>query len=189
LYGLLLHRPHQLLDSQGDALYRALQRVKLAGHVQKIGVSIYEPSELDTLISRFDLDLVQSPFSVLDRRLDDSGWLSRLHKCGTEVHVRSVFLQGLLVMTPDRRPAAFARWASVLRSYDVWVERSGFSATMLCLQFALARPEISRVVVGVDTFTQLDELVTASRSGAMRVPVDVGCADDELLNPARWVLQ
>jgi aryl-alcohol dehydrogenase-like predicted oxidoreductase len=189
LYGLLLHRPHQLLESQGDALYGALQRLKLSGQAQKIGVSVYEPSELDTLMARFDFDLVQSPFSVLDRRLDESGWLSRLHRRGTEVHARSVFLQGLLVMAPGRRPAAFARWAAVLRSYDRWVERTGLTPTMLCLQFALTRPEISRVVVGVDTLTQLEELVVASRARSVPVPTDVLCADGDLLNPAKWATQ
>ena len=55
-------------------------------------------SELDVLCQRFEFDLVQAPFNILDRRLATSGWLAKLAAMGTEVHVRSVFLQGLLLM-------------------------------------------------------------------------------------------
>ncbi len=69
LHGLLLHRPEQLTQPQGEALYGALLAVKCAGMTDGIGVSIYQPEELDALWPRFALDLVQAPFNVLDRRL------------------------------------------------------------------------------------------------------------------------
>ena len=75
LYGLLLHRPEQLLKKNGDSLFGILQSLKEDGVVDKIGVSIYDPSELDTLCTRFQFDIVQAPFNILDRRLIDSGWL------------------------------------------------------------------------------------------------------------------
>ena len=93
LRGLLLHRPEQLLGSQGDELYRALIVCRDQGKVGKLGISVYSPNELDALWSRYQFDLVQAPFNILDRRLVSSGWLNRLYQAGTEVHVRSVFLQ------------------------------------------------------------------------------------------------
>ena len=36
--------------------------------------------------------------NIIDRRLELSGWLERLSDEGVEVHARSVFLQGLLLM-------------------------------------------------------------------------------------------
>ena len=104
LYGLLLHRPGQLLDSIGGQLYAALRRLTVDGVVGKIGVSIYDPGELDRLCDHFAFDLVQAPFNILDSRLVQTGWLSRLRRGGTELHVRSVFLQGLLLMRPTDRP-------------------------------------------------------------------------------------
>jgi aryl-alcohol dehydrogenase-like predicted oxidoreductase len=186
LYGLLLHRPDQLLGADGEVIFAALQNMKTQGLVRKIGVSIYEPAELDLLASRFTFDLVQAPFSVLDRRLLESGWLSRLATAGTEVHVRSVFLQGLLLLPASRRPATIAPWAPVLRAYDDWVTRSGVTATEACLSYALAQPAIQRVVVGVDSAAQLEQLLVASRRAAVPVPADVRCEDVDLLNPARW---
>jgi aryl-alcohol dehydrogenase-like predicted oxidoreductase len=69
VYGLLLHRSEQLLGSQGVLLYKALQSLKDNGQVQKIGVSIYSPNELVVLTPQYHFDLVQAPFSLVDRRL------------------------------------------------------------------------------------------------------------------------
>jgi len=189
LYGLLLHRPDQLLALDGEAIFAALMNMKTRGLVRKIGVSIYDPAELDALASRFTFDLVQAPFSVLDRRLLESGWLSRLAAAGTEVHVRSVFLQGLLLLPASRRPATIARWAPVLRPYDDWVTRSGATAAEVCLPYALAQPAVTRVVVGVDSAAQLEELLVASRRSPVPLPAEVRCEDVDLLNPARWATQ
>ena len=120
LYGLLLHSPQQLLAPSGDILFRALCQLKSAGYVEKIGVSIYDPVELEVLCGRYQFDLVQSPFSLLDRRLLEGGWLGRLQRAGIELHVRSIFLQGLLLMEPGGRPGKFERWVSIWNEQAAW---------------------------------------------------------------------
>src|SRR5271167_2311596 len=110
LYGVLLHDPRQLRDGNGSAIFAALLAAKRNGLVEKIGVSIYDPEELSGITARFTLDLVQAPFSLIDRRLLSSGWLKRLNVAGIEVHARSIFLQGLLLMKTADRPAKFSRW-------------------------------------------------------------------------------
>jgi aryl-alcohol dehydrogenase-like predicted oxidoreductase len=185
LYGLLLHRPLQLLEAGGDRLYAALQRLKDLGLAHRVGVSVYDPSELD-LLSRFSFDLVQAPLSIADRRLIESGWLARLAGRGTEVHVRSVFLQGLLVMPPSARPSKFARWSSLLRAYDSWLERTGATPVQACLRYALSVPEVSRVIVGVESAEQLQGLIDAAAGPSLPVPQQLQSTDGDLLNPARW---
>ena len=58
LHGVLLHRPDQLLDSIGQDLYLGLKTIKENGLTKRIGVSIYEPVELNQIFDRFDFDLV-----------------------------------------------------------------------------------------------------------------------------------
>ncbi len=186
LYGLLLHRPGQLLQAGGDRLYRGLVNVKDAGLVRKIGVSVYCPDELDSLHRSYSFDLVQAPFSVLDQRLLTSGWLSRLSDLGTELHVRSVFLQGLLLMPPGGRPAMFDRWAPVWTDFHRWLDDAHLTAGQACLRFAVGQESISRVVVGVDSRRQLAELLQAAAGPAPRVPAAVMTEDTDLLNPGRW---
>lgn len=186
LYGLLLHRPQQLLEQDGDRLYSVLQQLKDAGVVEKIGVSIYAPSELDALCKHFQFDLVQAPFNILDHRLITTGWLSRLAEQGTEVHVRSVFLQGLLLMASSARPMKFGRWAPLWAKWDAWLERNELHPLQACLRYALSFPQISKVIVGVDCLQQLDEILAAAAGLLPCVPDDLGTDDLDLLNPANW---
>jgi aryl-alcohol dehydrogenase-like predicted oxidoreductase len=186
LYGLLLHRPDQLLTPVGERLYGALEGLKREGLVARIGISIYEPVELDTLAGRFAFDIVQAPFNLLDRRLIDSGWLARLKSLGTELHVRSVFLQGLLLMARSQRPSKFGRWQPLWTRWDSWLGETQLSPLQACLRYALGFPEIDAVIVGVDSAAQLAEIVRASEGPSLSVPPELATTDPSLLNPARW---
>lgn len=187
LRGLLLHRPEQLLGAQGEALYSVLTQLKNDGRVQKIGVSIYAPEELDALCARFSLDIVQAPFNLFDRRLIDTGWLSRLSRQGIEVHARSVFLQGLLLMQAATRPEKFNRWQPLWNRWQQWLADTRLTPLQACLRDALAQPEIARVIVGVESEAQLKEILLAAEGDIPMVPAELyRCNDLDLINPSRW---
>jgi len=186
LYGVLLHRPQQLLEKGGDRLYFALQKLKDDKIVKKIGVSIYDPSELDALSDHYKFDLVQAPFNVIDRRMIESGWMRKLSEQGVEFHVRSVFLQGLLLMSNKNRPAKFDRWDELWKNWEDWLTVSRLSPTEACLQYALSFPEVSRVIVGVDSRQQLSEIMAASNGSMPELPDYISSNMIELLNPACW---
>jgi aryl-alcohol dehydrogenase-like predicted oxidoreductase len=186
LHGLLLHRPAQLLESGGQRLYAALVALKRTGIVGKIGVSVYGPEELDRIAGQFELDLVQAPMNVFDRRLLESGWMDRLRQRGVELHVRSVFLQGLLLMPPHSRPAKFRKWQTLFSRWDEWVAQSRLTPLAACLRFILQFASIDRVVIGVDSARHLVELAGASDGPGVVPPEGVRSTDLDLLNPARW---
>ncbi len=186
LHGLLLHRPQQLLESQGRELYRALIELKNAGMTEKIGVSIYDPDILGQLGESYTSDIVQAPFSIVDRRLASSGWLDKLGAAGTEVHVRSIFLQGLLLMKRGERPAKFAPWQALWDKWDDWLEREGSSALQSCLQFVRSQPGIERIVVGIDNIGQLEQILRCLAHPAPIRPAEVACQDLDLIDPSRW---
>ncbi len=186
LYGLLLHRPAQLLEDGGDEIYDALQQFKKDGLVHKIGVSIYEPSELDMLYKLYKFDIVQSPFNIFDRRLLTSGWLARLNEDSVEVHVRSIFLQGLLLMPRKSIPSKFNRWLPIFDSWYKWLDNQGLSQLEACLKYTLSFPQISNVIVGFDSLTQLNEIVEASRGLKPLRLYDFHIHDTDLINPVSW---
>ena len=186
LYGLLLHQPKQLLGQAGGRLYSVLQQLKRDGRIEKIGISIYDPEELDAVCSHYHLDMVQAPFNIFDRRLIDSGWLARLAEQDTELHVRSVFLQGLLLMKAEERPEKFNRWQSLWERWDAGLAESSSRPLEVCLAYALSFPEISRVIVGVDNSGQLLEILSASTAGPFEWPRDLWTTDMDLLNPSLW---
>ncbi|MCE5181768.1 MAG: aldo/keto reductase [Anaerolineaceae bacterium] len=188
MYGLLLHHSEQLLSPSGKALYRALQGVKESGQVQKVGVSIYAPSELEAIVKLFHLDLVQAPFNLVDRRLHTTGWLRRLKDDGVEIHTRSAFLQGLLLMPQTAMPSKFSPWGDLWDRWHKWLSGHDVSAVQACLAFPLAFPEIDRVVVGADSVSQLTQIIGAANSTTQIFFPDLQCEEENLINPSRWSL-
>lgn len=187
IYGLLLHRAEQLVEPRGQALARALQALKADGLVVKVGVSIYEPEQLASIIPVCMPDLVQAPLNLLDRRLVSSGWLQRLHDSGVEVHTRSAFLQGLLLMPRVSIPVKFERWSSTWDIWREWLNENTGSATRTCLQYPLSFSQVSRVVVGVDTVEQFKELLSDLAGMELAAPLpDFTCTDVDLLDPSKW---
>jgi aryl-alcohol dehydrogenase-like predicted oxidoreductase len=188
LSGLLLHRSRDLCESRGKVLYRALEAVRDQGLVEKIGVSIYDPEELDALSPQYPLDLVQAPFNILDRRLVTSGWLARLHREGKEVHVRSVFLQGLLLMPTTNRPVQFNHWQVLWDHWRRWLDDQMLTPLQACLGYVLSQPEVDRVVVGVDSLTQLQAILASAGTLAVVPPNTLMSEDQNLINPSYWGL-
>jgi aryl-alcohol dehydrogenase-like predicted oxidoreductase len=187
LYGLLLHRPELLLGPHRKALLQVFEDLKGQGKVQKTGISIYGPSQLDQLDDLPEIDLVQSPLSLFDQRLIASGWLSRLQDCGVEVHTRSAFLQGLLLMPAYRRPRKFDRWSDVWQVWDSWLSQTGLSPLKACLYFVLSVSGVSRVIVGLDSTTQLTEILeNMVPDGLPSLPAWLKPLDEELVNPSLW---
>lgn len=186
VYGLLLHRSEQLLGPHGSALFRALKALQDRGVVQKLGVSIYSPTELAALIPRFRFDLVQAPFNLIDRRLHTSGWMQRLKEDGVEVHTRSAFLQGLLLMARADQPDKFARWRDLWKKWSDWLIEHDSSAVEACLAYPLRHPEIDRVVVGADSVSQLAQIVNAASAAPPMDLPDLRCDDEMLINPSLW---
>lgn len=186
LYAVMLHRASDLLLSDGRQLYEALLRLREVGTVEKIGVSIYAPEELDVLCEKYTFDIVQAPFNLIDRRLYSSGWLARLKDQDVEVHTRSVFLQGLLLMPMDTIPLKFARWLNLFAEWHAWLNENNCSAVAGCLQYPLSFPEIDCMIVGSDSLPQWQANTEAVQS-VRPVPFpDIACNDLELINPVFW---
>jgi aryl-alcohol dehydrogenase-like predicted oxidoreductase len=186
LDGLLLHFPTQIFSGQGRKLPVALQRSKEKGLVKKIGASIYEPNELPALLDVFEVNLIQSPLNILDRRLIESGWLERLTVAGVEVHVRSIFLQGLLLMPESQRPGKFAQWQSLWVVWDSWLRQNNLSALEASLRFALDFENVSKVVIGIDSVNQMQQILSVPSQSLPVLPNFGDLVDKRLLNPSVW---
>ena len=117
VYGVLMHNASDLLKPGAEKLFDQLQKLKQEEKITKIGVSVYDHSQLQAILEIFDIDLVQLPFNIIDKRLIDSGMLAKLKNRGIEVHARSVFLQGLLLMSERNRPDKFKRWGVL---WKIW---------------------------------------------------------------------
>ena len=186
-YGLLLHRSEDLSGSKGGQLIQALADLKNGGFVQKIGVSIYSPDELEVVCDKIKIDLVQAPLNVIDRRMETTGWLDRLKDDGVEVHTRSVFLQGLLLMERTKIPQMFSRWSSL---WDEWHEKLkvlGVSPLAASLAYPLSLEQVDKVIVGVDSAVQLSEILQVVENANEGPDTSfMRSTDLDLINPSNW---
>lgn len=183
---LLLHNPSQLTGAIGQTLYKTLLEKKKEGFVKRIGISVYSPDELSLLIEGFQFDLIQAPFNIIDSRLKEAGLFEKLTLSGTQLHVRSVFMQGLLLMSAESRPEKFNRWSSLWSTWEQWLVEVNLTPLQACLRYVLSIPEIERVVVGVDNSAQLKEILRASEGDCPIPPPNLNCSDPNLLNPSLW---
>ena len=140
LYGLLIHDPAILLSPGEDAVFAGLERVKANGLVEKIGVSAYAPEEINTLSARYALDLVQVPLNPLDARWDRT--LQELAADGIEIHIRSLFLQGVLLMSYNKLPDFLSRHRPLIRKWHTWCQDNNISQLTACLR--LFAPQAAR---------------------------------------------
>jgi aryl-alcohol dehydrogenase-like predicted oxidoreductase len=186
LDGMLLHSATDLLGPQGRKIAMGLQNSKAEGFVAKVGVSIYSPHLLTELIDVMPLDIIQAPFNVIDQRLATSGWLDRLVDAGVEVHIRSVFLQGLLLMCQEKRPSNLNKWSEVWKQWDKVVEGDVEKALALCLGAAKSQPAISRVIVGVEKQVHLEHLLAIWEKVEKFDAAEFSSDDPQLVEPSNW---
>lgn len=184
LDGLLLHRSQDATP----ALFSVLLEQQQRGRVGKLGVSVYSPEELEHWIAReYPLQLVQLPANLLDQRFLRSGWLDRLQDLGCEIHVRSLFLQGLLLMAPEQRPAQFQAFSQTLACLDHW--QPHLSPLDKALGVITALPQVNRFVVGVCHAHELIAIATAYRHlhPLSEPELDrLACSEPRLINPGLW---
>ena len=188
VYGVMLHRPEQLFGSFGPAILKSLADLKDKGKVKKIGVSVYDPKELEDIYSLYEFDLVQTPFNLIDRRLVSTGWLDRLNERGVEIHCRSCFLQGLLAMPKEDIPKKFSAWEGLWSNWHGWLGHgTPISAVEACIAFIDSFEGIGKIVVGVDSQEQLEQLVAASKKKIdVKSLPDISSDDTQLINPSNW---
>jgi hypothetical protein len=185
VYGVLFHRPEHVSAFNPDSLKNCIDELKQLGYAQKVGVSVYCPSDLDDVLRVFTPDIVQLPYNAFDQRFRSSGWLDRLSALNVDVHVRSVFLQGVLLEGLDRLPVRFKRWND---QFDNWSHVcQDFGGNRIAVALASVRhPAINRIVVGVQSRSQLSGIVNSYEIAKTLTVPDVSLDDENLILPTKW---
>ena len=147
---------------------------------------MYNPSLIEEIIKVYDVEIVQAPLNLIDRRLVVNDFHKFLKDKEIEVHVQSI-LQGLLLIESDKRPKYFSRWNSVWTKWDSWLFENSIKPIDACVQFALSHEEIDQIVVGVDNDEQLSEIVSSAKNNAKIMFPDLHSDDQFLINPSNWL--
>lgn len=187
LQGVILHRPQQLVDKRGKEIMRSLKQLKDAKVFKKFGVSIYSPSELPSILKTAEIDIVQAPINIIDNRLELTGWIYKLNDLGIEIHARSIFLQGLLLMSKEKIPNRFKPWELILNQWHNWlIQNHDISAAQACLNYIYKKVGVDKIIVGVNNLEQFKQLIQIIKEPIDMVLPNLTCEDENLINPSLW---
>jgi aryl-alcohol dehydrogenase-like predicted oxidoreductase len=167
-----------LFSPLGPQLWDRLRALKDQGLCKKIGVSVYASDDPVGLAKRFKPDVVQAPASLLDQRLLIDGTLAELCEMGVEVHLRSIFLNGVLFLPPDRAPSHLKAAAGRISRARRLIAEGRSDPLQAALGFALSRPEASAVLVGVGSAAEMSAVVAAAMSPPPDLDWDEMALDD-----------
>lgn len=188
VYGYLAHDGDLLIENPN--WWHSLQEAKSQGLVKKIGYSLYSVNQLESLLAQNMIpDIIQFPYNVFDQRF--APHMSELVSLGVEIHTRSVYLQGLLQINPERLSNNLKQLKpNLIKLRDIAVQNN-LSISELCLGFALSNPLINKVVIGIDNPSQLAENIYISQKDFLSKEVisellSIGVTDLNLLNPTNW---
>ncbi|MDF2178302.1 aldo/keto reductase [Aliiglaciecola sp. CAU 1673] len=188
IHAYLVHQSKPLFGPQGTSRYRELQAAKEAGLCNKIGYSVYDPDELAWLVQRYPPDIVQLPLNWFDMRFAQQGWLQKLADKGVEIHSRSLFLQGLLLMPITELPSFTRPFLQHLQAYHQAAERAGMSLLEAALCMSTKVDEISAFVLGCPNLQQAQQILEAY-ARVLQQPMDFSafaCEAGELIDPRLW---
>jgi aryl-alcohol dehydrogenase-like predicted oxidoreductase len=186
VHGLLLHHVNDLLVPNGEKLLAAMRVLKEKGEVAKIGVSVYSGEQVDAVLAIFKPDIIQLPISIFDQRMLLDGQLERIKEAGIEIHVRSVFLQGLLLMPLNQVPKFFDPIRPLLAAWHLAVRTQGMTPTQAALSFVRDIPHIDTVLVGVEDLAQFQSCVEDFSTEAKFDASGLACNDPLYVNPSLW---
>jgi aryl-alcohol dehydrogenase-like predicted oxidoreductase len=167
-----------LLSAGGPALWDRLRKLRDEGLCKKVGVSVYASDDPLGLARRFKPDVVQAPASLLDQRLIVDGTLAELAGMGVEVQLRSIFLNGVLLLPPDRAPSHLKAAAGRISRARRLIAEGRSDPLQAALGFALSRPEASAVLVDVATVAEMSAVVAAASTPPPDLDWDEMALDD-----------
>ena len=184
---LLLHNANSLLCKNGDEIYKGIRNMKINGLTSKIGVSIYDFNVLDKILKKFKFNLIQAPFNILDQRLVEKGWLKKLKKRKIEVHARSIFLQGILLLKHNQLPKKLIKLSKKLVMWENWLKKNKFSSLQVCLSFVLNQRQLDGIVVGYNNTNQLNQILKLKQIKNNFSLPNLNIKDKKLIDPREWL--
>ncbi len=188
VHGFLFHNADNLIENHD--LWGSLVEFKNKKKIKKIGYSIYNTKQIDYLLDKgFIPDIVQLPYSLLDRKFER--YFKKLKKLATEIHVRSVFLQGLYFMDTKKLPEKLLPLKKYLESIDSICKEFNISIGELALNFVNDNKYVDKLIIGVDSSNQLEQNIQMIKNWDNNNNINelinkIIVKEQDLLSPINW---
>ena len=176
-----------------DAIIDTLNHMKNEGYVKHVGVSVYETDEAKKCIERPNVDFMQLPYSIFDQRMKADGVfeLAKKAEYPTQIHSRSAFIQGLILMKEDEVPDFLEKAKPIVRKIDELCQQYDISRIELAMSYVKRQDSISHLVFGVDNLEQLKENIALFENSLPNEIIDEISKefvdiDTDIVMPSLW---
>jgi aryl-alcohol dehydrogenase-like predicted oxidoreductase len=190
LYGIMLHR-EELLSFWHSGISKILHDFILSGRVRQVGVSVYSPDKAIQALNMEDIDIVQLPTNILDRRFEKAGVFQLADQKKKRTYIRSVFLQGLLLMNPEEILYEMGYAKPILKKLGFLSRNLGITPQEMALGYIKKNFPNAKVIFGADIPYQVKENCIYWRKDSpstltSSVRDSFSQIDERILNPALW---
>ena len=182
---LSFHDTKILFKQEGKKIFENIKLLKKKGFFKKIGISIYNPNYLSYLTTKYDIDVIQCPYNIFDKRIIDTRWLKKLKKKKIEVHARSIFLQGILFKKNYLKKKYFRKWKN---HFDLWFEylrKNKISEIDYCIN-DLINHDFDKIIIGIENFKNFKQLLNFKLLQNKNKLIDLTNNDLKLIDPRKW---
>ena len=185
---MMLHR-QEMLSQWDQGLSDILNKFIMSGRVQNIGISVYSPESALDALNTDGINYVQLPTNILDRRFEKAGVFQLAREKRKRIYIRSIFLQGLLLMNKADIPSEMPFAMPVVEQVEKLSVDNALSRKELAMGYIKEEFPDARVVFGAETVQQVrDNCISWERKKPQSLRAEVKTAfndvDEIILNPA-----
>lgn len=153
---IMLHNADNLLFKP-ELCAKTMNGLIKRGYTDMVGVSVYTADDIKLMLNYPEYTATQIPMSIFDQRLINDGTVDELTRRGYAVFVRSVFLQGLFFLDPEKitDPILCEHAKPRIVKLREFAEKEGMSIAEIAISFMRDIPGITSLVLGADTKEQV----------------------------------
>tara|TARA_X000000950_G_C13835112_1_gene627841 strand:- start:562 stop:1425 length:864 start_codon:yes stop_codon:yes gene_type:complete len=184
---IFIHDMNELKNlKKFEKIYFSLLRLKKQKITKYIGCSIYEPNDLKKIL-KFKFDVIQAPANIFNDEIFKKKNVSFLKNRGAKLEIRSIFLQGLLLVNPSKLPRIFKKWKEIFLKLDYFHKKKKISK--ISMAFSILRGKKYRsVIVGISSFNDFKEIIRNMSKKSIKPPNFKIFNKEKLINPKKWKL-
>jgi aryl-alcohol dehydrogenase-like predicted oxidoreductase len=177
------------LGDNKSSTKNGLTKILEMGLADHIGVSVYTLNDLLEckkeliVLSRF-----QVPENICDRRLSQSEEMLELASDNNVINIRSIFLQGLLLMPVKAIPKSLSESRKSINDLELYAKKEAVDRIDLCIAYAKSISWASKIVVGVESITQLKAILDSNYKLSSEWERNISRASEAIADPRKWQL-
>ena len=181
---ILIHNQNFFKFKNSKLIFKKLLILKKKKIINKIGISIYDIKLIPYIIKKFKIDIIQLPFNIIDQRLDNQYYLKILKKKKIKIHVRSIFLQGLLLQ--KKIPDELKNFNSIFEEYKNFCKSLKKKQLEICLNFISSFKFVDKIVIGVNSKKELIEILRNKEQTIKIAKLSKRQKISQLIDPRKW---